>query len=206
MSKPSVVVFDLGKVLLDFDYGIMTRQLEPLCRVKGKELKLVIDQSPLLHRYETGLISTPELFAEFVEKTGYTGSLEEFGAAFADIFTEIPEMVELHARLHERGVPTFIFSNTNELAVGHVRRQFPFFANFTGYVFSHEVKAMKPMTKIYEAVEAMSGKRGSEILYIDDRLENVEAGAVRGWHTVFHHSPSETRKVVEGHGLDFGAY
>ncbi len=201
MNKPSVVVFDLGKVLLDFDYGIMTRQLEPLCRIKGTELKQVIDQSPLLHEYETGLISTPELFEVFVQRTGYAGSLAEFGAAFADIFTEIPEMVELHARLHQSGVPTFIFSNTNELAVGHVRRQFGFFANFTGYVFSHEVRAMKPAAKIYEAVESMTGKRGAEILYIDDRKENVEAGEARGWHTVFHQHPHETRKVVAGHGL-----
>ncbi|HEY1174341.1 MAG TPA: HAD family phosphatase [Verrucomicrobiae bacterium] len=199
--KPTVVVFDLGKVLLDFDYGIMTRQLEPLCRIKGKELKLVIDQSPLLHRYETGLITTPELFGEFVSTTGYSGSLAQFKEAFADIFSEIPAMVELHAQLHQRGVSTFIFSNTNELAVGHVQRKFPFFAKFTGYVYSHEVKAMKPAPKIYEAVEAMSGKRGAEILYIDDRLENVEAGKARGWHTVFHQDPSETRMVVEGHGL-----
>jgi len=201
MSKPSVVVFDLGKVLLDFDYGIMTAQLEPLSRVKGVELKQVIDQSPLLHQYETGIISTPELFREFVKLTGFSGTLEQFGAAFADIFTEIPEMVELHTRLHQCGVPTFIFSNTNELAVGHVRRQFPFFADFDGYVFSHEVGAMKPAAKIYEAVEAMTGRLGTEILYIDDRLENIEAGAARGWHAVFHQQPQETRQVVAGHGL-----
>ncbi len=201
MSKPSVVVFDLGKVLLDFDYGIMTRQLEPLCQVKGAELKLVIDQSPLLHQYETGMISTAQLFAAFGQKTGYTGTLAEFSAAFADIFTAIPGMVELHAQLHQKRIPTFIFSNTNELAVGHVRRQFPFFANFSGYIFSHEVRAMKPTWKIYEVVEMMSGRHGAEILYIDDRPENIEAGAARGWHTILHQHPHETRKVVEGHGL-----
>lgn len=201
MSKPSVVVFDLGKVLLDFDYGIMTRQLEPLCRVKGAELKQVIDQSPLLHQYETGLINTPQLFAAFGQQAGYTGSLDEFSAAFADIFTAIPAMVELHAQLNQKGCPTFIFSNTNELAVGHVRRQFPFFANFTGYVFSHEVGAMKPATKIYEAVEALTGKQGPEILYIDDRQENIDAGAARGWHAIFHQHPHMTRQAVTQHGL-----
>lgn len=201
MSKPSVVVFDLGKVLLDFDYGIMTAQLEPLCRLKGVELKRVIDQSPLLHQYETGLITTPQLYDAFVSTTGFSGSLEQFGAAFADIFTPIADMLDLHARLHQRGVPLFVFSNTNELAVGHIRRQFPFFANFNGYVFSHEVGAMKPAAKIYEAVEAMTGKRAGEILYIDDRPENIDAGAARGWHAVFHQQPAATRQIVAGHGL-----
>jgi len=199
--KPSVVVFDLGKVLLDFDYGIMARQLEPLSRLKGVELKQVIDQSPLLHQYETGQISTPQLFEAFVSVTGFGGTLEDFSEAFADIFSPIETMLELHARLRARGVPVFIFSNTNELAVGHIRRQFPFFASFDGYVFSHEVGAMKPAAKIYEAVEAMTGKQGTEILYIDDRLENIEAGAARGWHAVFHRSPEETRRAAEEYGV-----
>lgn len=201
MSKPSVVVFDLGKVLLDFDYGIMTRQLEPLCRAKGSELKQVIDQSPLLHQYETGLISTPELFEAFKGITGYRGTLGQFSAAFADIFTPIEDMLELHARLHQSGVPLFIFSNTNELAVGHIRRQFPFFADFSGYIFSHEVGAMKPAVKIYEAVEALTRRQGAEILYIDDRQENIDAGAARGWQAVFHRHPQETRQAVARHGL-----
>jgi len=42
---------------------------------------------------------------------------------------------------------------------------------------------------------------GTEILYIDDRPENIEAGAARGWHAVFHQQPHETRQVVVGHGL-----
>lgn len=201
MSKPSVVVFDLGKVLLDFDYGIMARQLEPLSRLKGAELKRVIDQSPLLHEYETGQISTPELYAKFVEMSGFSGSLEDFSAAFADIFSPIPEMLELHQSLRGRQVPVFIFSNTNELAVRHIRRQFAFFAHFDGFVFSHEVGAMKPAAKIYEAVEAVTGRRAGEILYIDDRPENIEAGTARGWQAVLHQHPHMTRQIVSAAGL-----
>jgi len=62
-------------------------------------------------------------------------------------------MIELHAGLWKQKIPTYIFSNTNEIAVGHIRRSFPFFTAFDGYILSYEVGAMKPGPKIYEALE-----------------------------------------------------
>lgn len=193
---PRAVVFDLGKVLLDFDYRVAARALAPRSRLDAEEFKRVVDQSPLLHRYESAEIGTAEFFAEVGRLTGYAGSLAEFRAAFGDIFSEIPPMVALQRQLRERGVPTFIFSNTNEIAIGHVRDRFPFFAQFTGYVYSHEVGCMKPAPKIYEAIEAITGLTGTDLLYLDDRAENIEAGAARGWQTILHHDPAITVPAV----------
>lgn len=189
---PKAVVFDLGKVLLDFDYRIAARTLAPKSRFDAEEFKRVVDQSPLLHRYESAEIGTAEFFTEVGRLTGFHGTLAEFRAAFGDIFSEIPAMIALHRELRERGVPTFIFSNTNEIAVGHIQERFPFFAHFTGYVYSHEVGCMKPAPKIYEAIEALTGLTGADLLYLDDRAENVEAGAARGWQTILHHDPAVT--------------
>ncbi len=58
-------------------------------------------------------------------------------------------MIALHAELRGRGVPTYIFSNTNDLAIEHIRRNFPFFKNFVGYIYSYEIGAMKPDARIY---------------------------------------------------------
>ena len=129
--------------------------------------------------------------------TGFYGDLQEFGEFFADIFTPIVPMIELHAELRLRGCKTYILSNTNDLAIEHVRRDYPFFKNFDGYIFSYEVGAMKPDAKIYEALENLTGKSGAEIIYIDDRLENVEAGSARGWRTVLHETPERTRTALE---------
>ena len=95
-------------------------------------------------------------------------------------------MVQLQAALRQRGLPAYVFSNTNELAVGHIRRSFPFYANFDGYILSYEHGAMKPDARLYEVVERQSGRRGAEILYLDDRPENIAAGAARGWQVILH--------------------
>jgi HAD superfamily hydrolase (TIGR01509 family) len=110
-------------------------------------------------------------------------------------------MIELHAALRSKGIPTFIFSNTNELAVAHIRRAFPFFAGFDGYVFSYEHGAMKPQPRLYEVVEEMTGRREKEILYLDDRAENVAAGAARGWHAVLQETPEQSWAALKSAGL-----
>ena len=50
-------------------------------------------------------------------------------------------------------------------------------------------------------VETQTGCRGAEILYLDDRPENVEAGAARGWQVILQESPEKTRLQIEKLGL-----
>lgn len=198
---PKAVVFDLGKVLLNFDYGIAIQKLQMRCRISAGELHRLIDQSPLLYRYETDLLTTEQFFAEIQSRSGYGGNLTEFSEAFGDIFSPIDRMVQLHADLRARGTPTYIFSNTNYLAVEHIRRRYPFFQNFNGYILSCEHRAMKPDGRLYEIVERYSGEKGRNLLYIDDRPENIATGKRRGWQTILHESPEKTLLAVRKTGV-----
>ncbi len=183
------MVFDLGKVLLDFDYSIAGRRIAALSRLPAAEVQQFIDHSPLF-------------FAEVQTTTGFRGTLEECCRFFADIFTPIEPMVNLHAELQARGgVPTYIFSNTNELAVGHIRSRFPFFSRFDDCILSYQHGALKPDARLYEVVEQCAGVSGPEILYFDDRPENVAAGAARAWRAILHEAPEKSRAVVVSAGL-----
>ncbi len=201
MTFTPTVIFDLGKVLLEFDYGIVARRLAAHSGRDAEQIRGLLDQSPLLFRFESGQMTNDEFFREVSALTGYPGAFAEFADIFGDIFAPIAPMIELHAQLRARGVQTFIFSNTNDLAVRHIRANFPFFAGFTGYIYSHEAGTMKPDARIYEVVERRTGRSGAELLYIDDRLENVEAGAARGWRVVHHQTPEQTIAAVRAAGL-----
>jgi len=190
--KP-VLVFDLGKVFVDFDYAIGARKIAARSTKHLPDLHSFIGNSEILQRFETGLLTRQQFFDEMRNLTGFVGDLDEFVSYFADIFLEIPAMTALHAELRQRGFKSYIFSNTNDIAVQHIRHNFPFFANFDGYIFSYEVGAMKPQPKIYEAMEKMCGRRGDEIIYIDDLPVNIAAGAARGWKTILHQTPEQTR-------------
>lgn len=197
----SVLVFDLGKVLVDFDYTIAARRIVPLCSSPCDPAKFFSDHAALLTNYEMGLLTTAAFFDKIKTASGFSGTPEEFNSFFADIFTPIQPMIDLHGELRKTDMAAYIFSNTNDLAVEHIRNRFPFFSDFDGYVLSYEHGSMKPAAKLYEIVERASGKRGAEILYIDDRPENIAAGAARGWKTILHEDPLRTRGLLQGFGV-----
>jgi len=197
----SVVVFDLGKVLVDFDYSIAARKIAARSSMSLDDINRYIGTSDITVKYELGQVTRREFFEQAQQVIGFSGSFEEFGKFFADIFVEIPPMIAWQAELRRRGFPTYIFSNTNDLAVEHIHRNFPFFKNFDGYIYSYEIGAMKPDARIYEALERLAGRRGAEIVYLDDRPENIVGGEARGWQAILHETPEKSRAAVEKLGL-----
>ena len=192
MPEKPAIVFDLGNVLLAFDYRRAVRNLAKQSSVSEAELHALINQSPLLLKYEAGGMTTAEFFNEVKFAASFSGELEHFRPIFGDIFSEIPEMIALNERLRQAGHQSYIFSNTNELAIEFIRGRFPFFANFDGYILSYEHRSMKPEARIYEVVERVTGKNNRGIVYIDDREENIVSGAARGWNVIHHLNHTDT--------------
>lgn len=198
--KP-VIVFDLGKTLVDFDYTIAANRIAPRCNPAGDPVKFFSAHAALLSSYELGLLTTTQFFEQIKAASGFSGTQAEFGECFADIFTPIQPMIDLHTEIRKKKMATFVLSNTNDLAVEHIRKKFPFFNEFDGYVLSYEHGLMKPASKLYEIVERASGRKGGEICYIDDRPENLQSGSARGWKTVLHEDPAKTREALKQFGL-----
>ena len=183
MSRPSVIVFDLGKVLVDFDYGIAIRRFAERSEAGMEQIQRLVD-SPIQVEFESGKITTNEFFAAVRDGAGFRGDRAEFVSIFADIFWPMETMIAFFERLKSLGIPTCVFSNTNEIANGHIRERFLFYSRFDQYVLSFEEGAMKPDEPIYDVVEQRTGESGAGILYIDDRPENIETGRGRGWQTI----------------------
>jgi FMN phosphatase YigB (HAD superfamily) len=200
-TPPQTVVLDLGKVLVDFDYSIALRRIAQRCQSSIDLLTQLVLSAPLLLTYERGRLTSEEFYRRTCAATGFCGGFDEFAAAFGDIFSAIEPMVQLHAELRARKILTCIFSNTNELAIRHIRRNFPFFSQFDHYVLSYEHGAMKPEPELYDVVERQTGCAGSQIVYLDDRPENIEAGAARHWKVILHETPEKSRAELIRLGL-----
>jgi putative hydrolase of the HAD superfamily len=113
-------------------------------------------------------------------------------------------MTAMQAALRSNGIPTCIFSNTNGIAINHIRQRFPFFAHFDHDILSYEIGAMKPDEKIYAAVELAVGHTGDAIVYLDDRADNIQGGLARGWRAILHETPEKTISALRQMGLPVG--
>ena len=195
-QRPRVVVFDLGKVLVDFDYSIAVRRFADRSEA-GLERVQELVNSPIQFDYESGLITTDEFFAAVRDGAGFRGNRAEFVEIFADIFSPMERMIPFFDRVKVAGFPTCVFSNTNEIAIGHIRDRFSFYSRFDGYVLSFEEKGMKPDEPIYRVVEQRTGESGDAILYIDDRPENIETGKRFGWQKILQSDEAQSVATAE---------
>jgi len=183
MQTPEVVVFDLGKVLLDFDYDIAIRRFAERSNVGIDKVRELINSS-VQYDYESGKITTDEFFSYVRNGAGFQGGRSEFVDFFSDIFSPMEMMLNFFKRVKKAGLPVCVFSNTNEIAIQYISKHCSFYNDFDFYVLSFQEKGMKPDEPIYRVVEKKTMKSGEAILYIDDRLENIETGNRLGWQTV----------------------
>jgi putative hydrolase of the HAD superfamily len=152
--KIEALLFDLGKVLVDFDLRPM---LGVFCENSSKpaaEFETVFRNVDLLRSYETGKIST----AQFHEHLRDNGGLQLDFPAFRKIWSDVfhPEVLISEDLLKElkRRYPMILVSNTNEAHIGFIAERYAVLDYFDHKVYSFEVGAMKPDPEIFHRAQA----------------------------------------------------
>ena len=174
-------LFDIGNVLLHFDFTKAARRFAAASDAGESEVLSRI--STLKNELESGALSDEEFIARSTALIGWRGTREEFVETWGDIFTENALMTPLVQRLAGEH-RLILFSNTNGLHKDWFMGRYDVFRHFSGGVFSHEVRCMKPDRPFYEAAIAQFGLEPAETFYIDDLPENIATG--RGMGFVVH--------------------
>jgi len=106
-------------------------------------------------------------------------------AADIDLWTQLNQpMVEWAGRLQCAGIRTGILSNIGDAIGEGVVERLPWLAGFDICVWSHAMRTAKPDPAIYlKTAEALKTAPGN-ILFIDDRAENIAAAAELGMQTL----------------------
>ncbi|HTZ23300.1 MAG TPA: HAD-IA family hydrolase [Streptosporangiaceae bacterium] len=106
-----------------------------------------------------------------------------------------PGTLTLIEDLAAAGLPLALLSNApDELA--EAIRALPIAARFGQLIFSCQLKLAKPDPRCYGTALARLGASAGEVIFIDDRAENVTAAADLGLLSVHFTSPERVRAAV----------
>ncbi len=184
MNNYSVIVLDLGNVLIPFDYSRIINKLNLISPGLGDKFAKLYKENYEFHRnFERGLITRVEFLNTIQEWVDYKVSREEFCKIYSDIFTLNENVISLIPIL-KMNYTVVLLSNTNEIHEEYGYRHYDFLKYFDNIFLSFKVGAVKPEEKIYRAVESYSKKPSSEHLFIDDVIEYVEGAKKCGWDAI----------------------
>ena len=182
--KYSVIVFDLGNVLIPFDYNILIKKLDAVKTGLGKYFVDTYFANYDFHRdFERGEISEEKFIEKMLEILDHSIDGETFCNYFSCIFKQNKEVAALLPALKNK-YKLILLSNTNSIHEKYGWEHYDFLKYFDDLILSHKIGAVKPEEKIYRAVEKSSGSPAEEHIFIDDIEEYVNAAKSFGWDGV----------------------
>jgi 2-haloacid dehalogenase len=178
---PTAVVFDIGRVLHDWNLRYLFEKLiaDPaeldrfLAEVVTEEWHFQSDAGRPLAEM------VPELKARFPQ---HAALIDAYRDRFEETLPhEIPGTHDLARRLAARGVPLYGLTNFGAEFWARARRGWPIFDLFADVVVSGEERVAKPDPAIFAIAERRFGRTGGELFFTDDNPANVAAARARGW-------------------------
>ena len=194
------IIFDLGRVLVDFDFQRGFQALEGVCPHDAVEIRRRIAAGDLVERFETGLIEPPDFVAQLSRNLDLDIDYAGFCRLWSSIFTDplVPEaMLEgLAARYR-----LVLLSNTNAIHFEMIRENYPLLRHFHDWILSYEVHAMKPRREIFQAALERCGCRPEECFYTDDIAAYIEAARRLGIDAVQFESLAQLQRELKARGI-----
>jgi putative hydrolase of the HAD superfamily len=182
--KYSAIVFDLGNVLIPFDYFILINKLNKVEDDLGNRFIEFYKSNYDFHRdFERGEITESDFIKKMLEITDNKIDKETFCSYYAEMFSMNEDVISLLPKL-KKNYKLYLLSNTNSIHKKYGWDKYKFIEYFDKLILSFEVGAVKPEEKIYRAVEKVSGLPSEEHFFIDDIQEYVDSAKKIGWDAV----------------------
>jgi FMN phosphatase YigB (HAD superfamily) len=183
-KKYSAIVFDLGNVLIPFDFKKALIKLDQVENGLGDRFNNFFKTNYSLHReFEKGKISEKDFIIRMLKIVENKIDESTFCKYYADIFSLNEDVISLLPVL-KKNYKLFLLSNTESIHKKYGWEKYEFLKYFDKLILSFEVGSVKPEEKIYRAVEEASGFSSSEHLFIDDIQEYVDGAKNIGWDAV----------------------
>lgn len=198
---PSILVFDIGNVLIRWDPDLLYRRLIPESSTRAAFFRDILPPEWNLEqdRGRSWAEAEAERIALFPEHA------ELIRAYRAHWHEMVPHALEANVAVLERaraaGIPCFAITNFASDTLAEARARFPFLTGFEGIVVSAEERLVKPDAAIFTRFLERYGHAAPDCLFMDDSRPNIETADRLGFATIHVTPDTDLAAGVRGHGF-----
>jgi epoxide hydrolase-like predicted phosphatase len=179
------VIFDLGGVLISFDFKRSNLQVAEIVSLPPEEVNRRLIEQSQYEEFECGKITERQYHANVETALGHKLPYETFHRLWNDIFTaEIAATVALISVLRKKGIKTGLLSNTNVLHFEHLKPKLPVLKEIDHVFASHEIGFRKPDPKSYQHVLKNMNVAAARSVFVDDLEVNITGAKNVGMHGI----------------------
>jgi putative hydrolase of the HAD superfamily len=180
MTKPDLIIFDLGRVLIDFDFHKVVRGLKRYSSLSEKEIHRFFQQTPLWDSFERGQTEPMDFFQQLSRELHLENlTFKDFTPLWNSIFAEKPDSISILQRLRGR-YRIALLSNVNIMHWDHIVTTHDFMSWFDHPIASCAVGQRKPDFDIYRTTLHLADAKPSQAIFIDDVENHVLAAKALG--------------------------
>ena len=192
-----VVVFDLGGVIVNVNFNSALGMLFDNSGKLNTALPNYPSISKLMQEYATGKIGAPDFHERLVDHLGLELSFDDFITSSNEAIEPGDDGIESIVRSLGEEYRLAILSNTNPVHFDHIKKKYTIIGLFEHILLSYEIGVMKPAVLAYEKLIAATSKSPQKHLFIDDRIENINAAKELGIDGIHYRSVENLRRELE---------
>jgi 2-haloacid dehalogenase len=201
MSEIKAVVFDVGRVLVQWDLRhLFAKLIADSTELDWFLANVITTEWHFQHDAGVPLAEmVPQRKAEF---PAYREHLDAYASRFLETIPgPVPGSFEIVEELAARAVPLFAITNFGSEFWAMFRPTQPIFDHFRDIVVSGDEKLVKPDPTIYQLALRRFGLAEGEAIFIDDNLPNIVAARENGF--LGHHfiDAKSLKAELAGYGL-----
>jgi 2-haloacid dehalogenase len=200
--KFDAVLFDVGKVLLDWDPRHL--YLDTFNGDAAATERFLAEVLPLawILEMDAGKPMAQAVAEKIAAHPQHAERIALYESQWArTVRGAVPGSVEILAELRARNLRLYALTNFSAETWPLALARFDFLGWFEAAVVSGQIGLAKPDPRIYAAAIERCRLDPSRTVFIDDRMENVEAARAFGIHALQFTSAARLRTDLEGLGL-----
>ncbi|MFK7867804.1 MAG: HAD-IA family hydrolase [Roseobacter sp.] len=199
---PKAVIFDIGNVLIEWQ---PERFYDATIGPERRQAMFAeVDLHFMNERVDRGEHFTRTIYETAEEYPAWRDEIRMWHDRWIDMASPvIDHSVRLMKALQAKDIPVFSLTNFGVESYDFAATHYPFLQEFDRDFISGHLKITKPSASIYEVVEQQSGLNGADLIFTDDRTDNIDAAQARGWQTHLFEGPQGwANRLVETGLLD----
>jgi putative hydrolase of the HAD superfamily len=204
MASIKAVLFDYGMVLSDSPDPTAWAHMRTLSGLS--EDLLYREYWAHRHAYDRGDLNAAAYWNKIAAGAGIALTPTQLAgliAADTDHWSTLNlPMLEWVARLQKAGIPTGILSNMGDAMEAGLRARHPWIEDFNHHTWSHTLNLAKPEPAIYLHAAAGLNIPPVNILFIDDKIENIVAAHSVGMQAIQYTNHEAFELEMRNRGLD----